>query len=196
MADLLSLVLANHRNPHAQSQNDNGNDITEHTKRATTELHPDIRNWKLPETVLRKQLAEGKQDDDSDSDDSDSESKKGKRIPRDELLNPFDQYRADVDSDTTSAAFAAQHYHDVSRHIRKDSRKKRNHRGTLLHYLVQGGAKPSWNVWAIFILHVVKHLPVKVLILQGRQVMKKPVCMRPSSPVKVFLFISLAVHGA
>jgi len=82
MADLLSLVLANYRNPHAQSQNDNGNDITEHTKRATTELHPDIRNWKLPETVLRKQLAEGKQDDDSDSDDSDSESKKGKRIPR------------------------------------------------------------------------------------------------------------------
>tara|TARA_R110002003_G_scaffold52_23_gene4562 strand:- start:19064 stop:19450 length:387 start_codon:yes stop_codon:yes gene_type:complete len=100
--------------------------MTEHIKRTTTELHPDIRNWKLPETVRRKQLAEGKQDDDTDSDDSDSESKKGKRIPRDELLKPFDQYRADVDSDTTYAAFAAQYYHDVTPPIRKDSRKKRN----------------------------------------------------------------------
>jgi hypothetical protein len=43
MADLLSLVLANHRKARAQSQNDNGNDMTEHIKRATTELHPDIQ---------------------------------------------------------------------------------------------------------------------------------------------------------
>jgi hypothetical protein len=167
MASLTSPVLANHRKPRGSIRED---DAAEQTKKTTSELQEALKNWKLPPDIDSRGQLGVETDEDSAPGYSDSDDENDSPITlRDKVLGLMSRHEAEIKSEKAYAWFATKHFNDLSAQIRKDNDDK-NHLGTLLHYLIQAGAKPNWRakVWVKFILDVAQH--IKVPILQGLHV--------------------------